>query len=110
MSTGERCGHLPTLEHATSLLLGTESHVVVAISLILVCDVELLVVTLLVDFHDVLLSLLHKHSPNIQHVPQVSSLLNFVGDVRVLREDVFLQELLGERVGTDLVDGHVYEL
>jgi hypothetical protein len=67
-------------------------------------------VTLLVDLHDVLLALLHENLSDIKLVSQVSTLLDLVSNMRILREYLFLEELLLERVGADLVNGHVDEL
>lgn len=66
--------------------------------------------TLLIDFHNMLLALLHKHLSHIEFVSQVGTLLDLVGNVRVFWEDFFLQELLLQGVSADLVDGHVDEL
>lgn len=57
-----------------------------------------------------LLSLLHEHSPDVPHVPQLRALLYFVSDLRVLREYLLLQELFGQRVGTNFIDSHIDKL
>lgn len=96
-----------SLEHASALLL---AHLIVIIHLVLIRDINFLVVTLLVDLHDVLLTLLHEHLSNIELVSQISTLLDLVSNVRILREYLLLEELLLQGVGTDLVNGHVDKL
>ena len=98
------------LEHAASLLLAIDSQIIIVLHVVLVGDVDGLVGTLLVDLGNVLLPLFHQHPPHVPHVPQFRALLDLVGDLRVLREDLLLQERLGLGVGTDFVDGHVDEL
>lgn len=79
---------LPLLERVDSPIeIGVCKHVLIG-------NVDFLVVTLLVNLCNVLLSLLHKHSPDVQFVSQISSLLDLVGDERILREYLFLKKFL----------------
>lgn len=97
----------PSLEHASTLLL---THFVIILDLVLIRDIDFLVVTLLIDLHDMLLALLHEHLSDIELVSQISTLLNLVCNMRILRENLLLKELLLEGICTDLIDGHVDEL
>lgn len=83
------------LEHATSFLLAIDAHVIRAIGIVLVRNIDGLVWALLVDLHDVLLSLLHEDAPHVPLVSQLGALFDLVGNLRVLRENLLLQELLG---------------
>jgi hypothetical protein len=66
--------------------------------------------TLLVDLHDVLLTLLHEHLSYIELVSQISTLLDLVCNVWILREYLLLKELLLQRICTDLINCHVNKL
>lgn len=99
MHAGQRSGTIIALksflEHAASLLLSVDTKVVVVIH-VFVRDVDRLVWALLVDLHDVLLSLFHEHATNVPHISQFGTLLDLVCDLWVLGEDFFLQEFLRE--------------
>jgi len=97
----------PSLEHASTLLL---THFVIILDLVLIRDIDFLVMTLLIDLHDMLLALLHEDLSDIELVSQISTLLNLVCNMWILRENLLLKELLLEGVCTDLIDGHVDEL
>ena len=56
-----------------------------------------------------LLFLLLKYSSNVPKISHFGSLLDFVCDLRIFGEDIFLKELLGKRVGTNSIDCHVDE-
>ena len=77
---------------------------------ILVHNIDLLIGTLLVDLDDVVLSLLHKDVSYIRQVSGFTSLLNFVGDLWILSEQVIQEELFAQGYGLDLIEGHVDEL
>lgn len=77
---------------------------------VLVCDVDLLVRTLLVDLHHMMLTFLHKLFAHVCHVPVLRVLFDGVRDAWVLWEDRVLQEIFRKGVGTHFADGHVNKL
>lgn len=77
---------------------------------VLVHYVDLFIGTLLVDLYDVVLALLHQYVSDIRQVASLTSLLDLVGDLRVLSEQVVEEELLAQGNRLDLIERHVDEL
>lgn len=99
-----------SFEHVTLFIFSVDTtQLVVAVLVVFVGNVYLFVWTLLVDLHNVLLSLLHEDTADVPHVSQLGSLFDLVCDMWIIREDLLLKELLWKRVGINFVDGHVDE-
>ena len=89
------------------LLFGRHWLLVVAI---LVHELELLILTRLIDIDDMLLSLFHHYFSDILHVSILRAFLYFNSYLGVLHEDVIVKEVFRDRNGFRISFRKVNEL
>lgn len=84
--------------------------ILVGLLIILLLNIYLFVWTLLVDLHDVLLTLVQKLAADVLFVSRLRPLFYICGNTRIFWEDLVLEELFPERHCFDVGHCHVNEL